>query len=154
MKLVNRPPAKQRWTGPNGEPIRAPRLLERLEQFATMNALGWSPQRIAFELGVSERTVSRYQARQQRGETMGFTEVEAEFWSVREWDSRPRRYSHTAWLKQQQGMGGRVVDREGRPVRHAPRVATDRSPWLLVGADPDDTSARSSGVDCRVIWPH
>lgn len=140
-------PGSRKQRGPNGERIRLPQLVERLAECAQLTELGWSVERIAFEIGVSTRTVERYRAMLAAGEPTELTVAERRHWGrsrVTRAASRGRSLSYALRLALEEGAT--VVGPDGKPVAHKPRSQSDSRPWV-------SSVGRVSGKLCRVIWP-
>lgn len=133
--------------GPDGKPIRLRRTVERLSEYAEMVQLGYSIERIMFELGVSRRTVERYRARLQSGESPEMIDVEWRYWRPDAILTRKQR-NRTRALRAALDAGHLVVGPDNVPVMLAPRSTYDSMPWLA-----ESTGARYSGTKCRSIDP-
>ena len=134
--------------GPNGEPIRLPQMVERLAEFARLQALGQPLDRIAFDLGVTVRTLERYKAMLADGAPTELTDTEFEYWNRTRIERmrRQRRWTTRA-LRMARGRGATVLGPDGQPAQYSPRSGTDPLPWLAA----DGT--RIGGYRCDVVWP-
>lgn len=134
-------------TGPDGQPIRSLQLVDRLAEYAELVDAELSPKRIAFELGVSLRTLDRYRARLASGESTELTDAEFEYWRPSVALIRRGRASATQLLLAAVIEGARAVNPDGQPVAHRPRNPQDSRPWL------DEAGRRFQARSCRAVWP-
>lgn len=122
--------------------LGAPRrqfIVERLTEFVTYRDLGWSVARIAWEMGVTDRTVWRWAKRLREGEPPGPTESELAHWS------RSRSPNPTPRLLAAAERGRDIAGPQDQPVEYRPRRKFDHKPWLAA----DGT--RHSGAVCRAL---